>query len=175
MYGERSLAMISSTDAFCATGQREPTGQHAFDQVCAKHGIEHRLIRPRHPQTNGMIERFNGRVSEVLQTTRFRFGEHLRDTLTRYVRLYSQHIPQRALKHLGDFCQISCQLTCLDARLPCRTANHMARLCSCRSSLKANLNPASSGTRFSGNRLKPHRLPEAVAARATWALSYAHL
>jgi transposase InsO family protein len=87
------------SDRFCATGQREPTGQHAFDRVCAANGIEHRLIKPRHPQTNGMIERFNGRISEVLKTTRFRSGEHLHDTLTRYVKLYNQHIPQRALKH----------------------------------------------------------------------------
>lgn len=88
------------SDRFCATGQREPTGNHAFDRVCAAHAIEHRLIKPRHPQTNGMIERFNGRVSEVLNTTRFRSGEHLRDTLSRYVRVYNYHIPQRALKHL---------------------------------------------------------------------------
>jgi transposase InsO family protein len=87
------------SDRFCATGQREPTGQHAFDRACAANGIEHRLIKPRHPQTNGMIERFNGRISEVLQTTRFRSGEHLHETLTRYVKLYNQHIPQRALKH----------------------------------------------------------------------------
>lgn len=84
---------------FCATGQREPTGKHAFDQVCAAHGIEHRLIKPRHPQPNGMIDRFNGRISEVPQTTRFRSGEHLHETLLRYVKLYNQHIPQRALKH----------------------------------------------------------------------------
>jgi hypothetical protein len=32
------------TDRFCATGEREPTGRHLFDQDCARHGIEHRLI-----------------------------------------------------------------------------------------------------------------------------------
>ncbi|CRI63916.1 Integrase catalytic region [Thiocapsa sp. KS1] len=87
------------TDRFCATGQRTPTGEHLFDRVCAEHCIEHRLIKPRQPQTNGMIERFNGRISEVLNTTRFRSGEHLRETLTRYVRVYNQLIPQRALDH----------------------------------------------------------------------------
>jgi transposase InsO family protein len=35
------------------------------------HGIEHRLIKPRKPQTNGMVERFNGRIKEVVQQTRF--------------------------------------------------------------------------------------------------------
>ena len=54
------------TDRFCATGERQPTGQHVFDQVCTAHDIQHRLIKPKHPQTNGMIERFNGRVAEIL-------------------------------------------------------------------------------------------------------------
>ena len=91
------------TDRVCATGQREPTGNHPFDQVCAEHTIDHRLITPRHPQTNGMIQRFKGRISEVLNTTRFQSGEHLRDTLTRYAKLYNHHIPQRALKHVSPF------------------------------------------------------------------------
>ena len=48
-------------------------------------------------QTNGMVERFNGRIAEVLATRRFRSGEHLEDTLIRYVNTYNHHIPQRAL------------------------------------------------------------------------------
>ena len=89
------------TDRFCATGQRQPTGKHLFDNVCQRNGIEHRLTKPRHPQTNGMVERFNGRIAEVLQTTRFQSGEQLSETITRYVKLYNQHIPQRALGHVA--------------------------------------------------------------------------
>jgi transposase InsO family protein len=89
------------TDRFCATGQREPTGHHLFDQVCAANAIDHRLIKPRTPQTNGMVERFNGRIAEVLATRRFRSGEHLEDTLIRYVATYNHHIPQRALGHVS--------------------------------------------------------------------------
>ena len=37
------------TDRFGATGEREPTGRHRFDQGCARHGIEHRLIATRRP------------------------------------------------------------------------------------------------------------------------------
>ncbi|TSE31182.1 Integrase core domain protein [Tepidimonas charontis] len=38
-------------------GSREkPTGEHEFDRLCAALGIEHRLTRPRRPQTNGMVE-----------------------------------------------------------------------------------------------------------------------
>jgi transposase InsO family protein len=89
------------TDRFCSSGERPPTGQHPFDRLCARHRITHRLIKPAHPQTNGMVERFNGRISEVLATRRFRSGEHLQETLTRYVATYNHHIPQRALGHLS--------------------------------------------------------------------------
>lgn len=86
------------TDRF-TTKAKQPSGAHAFDRECALHGIEHRLIKPRHPQTNGMVERFNGRISDVLATTRFRSREDLQTTLTRYVTLYNEHLPQRALGH----------------------------------------------------------------------------
>lgn len=43
------------------------TGRHAFDQVCRAWGIEHRLTRPYSPQTNGLVERFNRRLSEALR------------------------------------------------------------------------------------------------------------
>ncbi len=41
-----------------------------FAGTCAALGAEHRTTKPRCPQTNGMVERFNGRVgSEVLGIT----------------------------------------------------------------------------------------------------------
>ncbi|MCF7990471.1 MAG: IS481 family transposase [Thiohalocapsa sp.] len=89
------------TDRFCATGERKPTGRHPLDRLCAEQHIEHRLIKPARPQTNGMVERFNGRIAEVLATTRFRTGEHLDDTLQRYATLYNHHIPQRNLGHIS--------------------------------------------------------------------------
>jgi len=46
-----------------------------------------------------MIERLNGRIAEVLATTRFDSAEHLADTIKRYVKVYNQHIPQKALGH----------------------------------------------------------------------------
>ena len=52
---------------------------------------------PQHPQTNGMVERFNGRIEEVLQSHHFRSGEELETTLHRYVALYNQQLPQSAL------------------------------------------------------------------------------
>lgn len=86
------------TDRFTGKGKK-PSGEHAFDRECALLGIEHRLIKPRHPQTNGMVERFNGRISDILATTRFRSREDLQTTIERYAKLYNDHLPQRALGH----------------------------------------------------------------------------
>ena len=88
------------TDRFCASGQRQPTGNHVFDQVCAVHDIEHRLIKPKHPQTNGMVERFNGRIEEIIAQTRFNSATHLKDSLLKYNQLYNHHIAQKLLGHI---------------------------------------------------------------------------
>jgi len=96
---EGALGYKAFTDRVTAQGSRTPTGDHVFDQLCATHAIDHRLIPIRRPQTNGMVERFNGRIAEVLATTRFKGGEELSETLRRYVYLYNQQIPQQALGH----------------------------------------------------------------------------
>ena len=85
------------TDRFVTVGERTPTGQHVFDQLCEALGIEHRLTRPRRPQTNGMVERFNGRIADLLRTHHFRSRDDLEQTLHRYVTLYNHHLPQQAL------------------------------------------------------------------------------
>lgn len=87
------------TDRLFGSREREPSGGHEFDRLCEALGIEHRLTRPRSPQTNGMAERFNGRVSEVLATHRFDSAEDLEATLLRYAWLYNHHLPQKALGH----------------------------------------------------------------------------
>jgi transposase-like protein len=43
-----------------------PSGHHPFDVVCANHNIDHRLTRPYRPQTNGLVERFNRRITEAI-------------------------------------------------------------------------------------------------------------
>lgn len=88
------------TDRFIANGQREPTGNHSFDKACATHSVEHRLIPPKHPQTNGMVERFNGRISHVVKSTYFASADEMIQTLDKYLLLYNQHIVQRNLGHL---------------------------------------------------------------------------
>jgi transposase InsO family protein len=58
------------TDRIFAPRARQPTGEHEFDQLCQALGIEHRLTKPKTPRTNGMVERFNGRIADVLKTQR---------------------------------------------------------------------------------------------------------
>jgi hypothetical protein len=43
------------------------------------------------------VERFNGRIADVLRTHRFRDGEDLIHTRLRYATLYNQDFPQSAL------------------------------------------------------------------------------
>jgi len=76
------------TDRFTAKDKRA-TGKHAFDVSCAEMGIEHRLSPARHPQTNGMVERFNGRISDLVKLTRFASAAELETTLTLYLNTYT--------------------------------------------------------------------------------------
>lgn len=48
-----------------------------------------------------MVERFNGRISEIVRQTRFASAAQLEATLMNYVKIYNHHIPQRALKHVS--------------------------------------------------------------------------
>ena len=91
------------TDRLFAARARPPSGRHEFDQLCEALGIEHRLTRPRTPKTNGMVERFNGRIADVLKTNRFVSGEDLEQTLLRYVHLYNHQLPQSALQSRTPF------------------------------------------------------------------------
>ena len=86
------------TDRLFASRERQPSGNHEFDQLCQALGIEHRLTKPKTPRTNGMVERFNGRIADVLKTHRFTSSEDLEQTLLRYVALYNHQLPQSALK-----------------------------------------------------------------------------
>ena len=76
-----------------------PSGQPEFDLLCNALGIEHRLTRPRRPQTNGMVERFNGRIADILRTHHSKDGERLEKTIDRYVWLCNHHPPKAFSAH----------------------------------------------------------------------------
>src|SRR5574343_1936635 len=59
------------TDRDFARREKDARGEHEFGGRCQALGIGHRLTRPKHPQTNGMVERLNGRPDHVLKSNRF--------------------------------------------------------------------------------------------------------
>lgn len=87
------------TDRLFGKRSQDASGEHEFDALCQALEIDHRLTRPRTPQTNGMVERFNGRLEQVLRSHHFNSAEDLATTLHRYVWLYNQQLPQKALNH----------------------------------------------------------------------------
>ncbi len=89
------------TDKYCATGERKPTGRHLFDKLCNENNIEHRLTKPRTPKTNGMVERFNGRIAKILHETQFFSIAELKEALNEYEKLYNHHIPQKNIGHIS--------------------------------------------------------------------------
>ena len=55
---------------FCDMPQHRlgPTARyrlHMFNRICREHGIEHRLTKPKHPWTNGQVERMNRTLKEA--------------------------------------------------------------------------------------------------------------
>lgn len=85
------------TDRLFGLRKRSAAGEHEFDGLCAALRREHRLTPPKSPQTDGMAERFNGRIKEVLQSRHVRSGEEPGTMLHPCVRLHNQQLPQSAL------------------------------------------------------------------------------
>ncbi|MBF0585008.1 MAG: hypothetical protein HQL80_12360 [Magnetococcales bacterium] len=48
-----------------------------------------------------MVERFNGRIADILKTIRFNSSEQIASALQNYGRIYNQQIPQRNLGHVA--------------------------------------------------------------------------
>ncbi|MBK3746232.1 IS481 family transposase, partial [Paraburkholderia aspalathi] len=63
---------------------------HPFDRACQTHGIEHRLTKPRHPWTNGQVERMNRTIKDAT-VKRFHYDDHkqLRTHLESFVTAYN--------------------------------------------------------------------------------------
>ena len=78
---------------------RQTKKEHPFDTVCKKHKIEHRTIKFRHPWTNGMVERFNGKIKvKVIKRYIFEGKEDLESKLICYLNSYNFDVK---LKQLG--------------------------------------------------------------------------
>ena len=63
---------------------------HSFEGACADRDIEHRLTKPRHPWTNGQVERMNRTIKDAT-VKRFHYDSHnqLRQHLADFVAAYN--------------------------------------------------------------------------------------
>lgn len=63
---------------------------HAFEHTCAKADIDHRTTKPKHPWTNGQVERMNRTIKEAT-VRRFYYESHdqLRKHLASFVAAYN--------------------------------------------------------------------------------------
>ena len=95
----------------------KPSGNHPFDRGCAEAGIRHRLARPFHPQTNGMVERFNRRISEAIGRERKRGIAH---------RLFANHADRDAFLNQFAHDYNHTRLKCLSYLAPKQVLANLA-------------------------------------------------
>lgn len=77
---------------------------HAFEVACARADIDHRLTKPRHPWTNGQVERMNRTIKDAT-VKRFYYETHdqLRGHLTDFVSAYNFAKRLKTLKGLTPY------------------------------------------------------------------------
>ena len=77
---------------------------HAFELACARNDIEHRLTKPKHPWTNGQVERMNRTIKEAtVQRYYYESHQQLRQHLADFVAAYNFGRQLKTLKGLTPF------------------------------------------------------------------------
>src|SRR5271154_6313065 len=79
----------ASPDIKAALDAGEPVWAHAFEYACAQNEVDHRLTKPKHPWTNGQVERMNptlkdATVKRYFYETHVQLRNHLRDFVDAY-------------------------------------------------------------------------------------------
>jgi transposase InsO family protein len=76
------------TNKYCA-GVKDST-VHRFDELCEELEIEHRLIKPYTPKTNGMVERVNRTIKEsTIRISKYNSVEEMREDLLKFMKHYN--------------------------------------------------------------------------------------
>ncbi len=77
---------------------------HPFDRSCRRFDIEHRLTKPKHPWTNGQVERMNRTIKDAT-VKRFHYDTHdqLTSHLTDFVCAYNYARRLKTLKGLTPY------------------------------------------------------------------------
>jgi len=87
-----------------AIDNHEPFLAHAFEYACAQNHIDHRLTKPRHPWTNGQVERMNRTLKDAT-VRRFHYETHdqLRSHLADFIGAYNFGRRLKTLKGLTPY------------------------------------------------------------------------
>ena len=87
-----------------ALARGEPVWAHPFEYACATNDIDHRLTKPKHPWTNGQVERMNRTLKEAT-VRRYHYESHdqLRQHLADFVDAYNFGRRLKTLKGLTPF------------------------------------------------------------------------
>ena len=77
---------------------------HAFELACARNDIDHRTTKPKHPWTNGQVERMNRTIKDAT-VKRFYYETHdqLREHLANFVAAYNFAKRLKTLKGLTPY------------------------------------------------------------------------
>src|SRR5215216_6148778 len=77
---------------------------HAFELACAQNDVDHRLTKPRHPWTNGQVERMNRPIKDAT-VRRYHYDSHdqLRQHLNDFVTAYNFARRLKTLKGLTPY------------------------------------------------------------------------
>ena len=88
---------------------KQPFLCYAFEFACAELNIEHRLTKPRHPWTNGQVERMNRTIKDAT-AKRFYYEsrEQLRQHLADFVAAYNFARRLKTLRGLTPY-EASCK------------------------------------------------------------------
>src|SRR3954464_14674554 len=84
--------------------EKVPFRCHSFEAACADLDIEHGLTKPRHPWTNGQVERMNRTIKDAT-VKRFHYASHdqLRQHLADFVAAYNFARRLKTLKGLTPY------------------------------------------------------------------------
>jgi transposase InsO family protein len=77
---------------------------HSFEYACAQNEIDHRLTKPKHPWTNGQVERMNRTLKDAT-VKRFYYETHdqLRQHLDQFIAAYNFARRLKTLKGLTPY------------------------------------------------------------------------
>ncbi len=94
----------AAADIRLASQNGELSRAHPFEYACAKADIDHRLTKPRHPWTNGQVERMNRTIKDAtVKRYHYDTHDHLRAHFSHFVAAYNYARRLKTLKGLTPY------------------------------------------------------------------------